>query len=81
MSCVCGCADGAAVARHHTSRQRASPPPANNQEPSPPLAALPHHTHSAPPLGMWLQNVLSRIARVEYEIPKTMSPELQDLLG
>lgn len=32
-----------------------------------------------PPLP--LQNVLSRIARVEYVIPSTMSAELQDLLG
>lgn len=28
-----------------------------------------------------VQNVLSRIARVEYQIPDNMSPELQDLLG
>lgn len=28
-----------------------------------------------------MQNVLSRIARVEYRIPNDMSPELQDLLG
>ena len=65
------------------SRHSASPAPASSREPTPAvppcLTARPllHHQHD----GMWLQNVLSRIARVEYEIPKTMSPELQDLLG
>lgn len=39
---------------------------------APSLASRPHP---------WLQNVLSRIARVEYQIPDNMSLELQDLLG